>query len=146
MIFSRPMFNLKVRNTYETLLFFSSWVMKTMWLVASLFWKTAHTCPERQYIVNCRLEVLGQYIHPGGGWGTPLCKLCAAPSGSLFAPFWSANGYTLRPFWSGMGYGFWGNYGSEWTYLSFQFQMIKKEREICKFEMDLKNFFVCPPI
>ena len=29
------------------------------------------------------------------------------------------------------------------TYLSFQFQMSKKEREICEFEMDLKNFFVC---
>ena len=27
-------------------------------------------------------------------------------------------------------------------YLSFQFQMNKEEREICKFEMDLKNF-VC---
>ena len=27
--------------------------------------------------------------------------------------------------------------------LPFQFQMSKKEREICKFEMDLKNFFVC---
>ena len=27
--------------------------------------------------------------------------------------------------------------------LSFQFQMSKKEREICEFEMDLKNFFVC---
>ena len=28
-------------------------------------------------------------------------------------------------------------------YLSFQFQMNNKEREICEFEMDLKNFFVC---
>ena len=28
-------------------------------------------------------------------------------------------------------------------YLSFQFQMSKKEREICEFEMDLKNLFVC---
>ena len=27
--------------------------------------------------------------------------------------------------------------------LPFQFQMSKKEREICKFEMDLNNFFVC---
>ena len=40
-------------------------------------------------------------------------------------------------------YGFRGNYGSVRTYLSFQFQMSKKEREICEFEMDLKNFFVC---
>ena len=27
--------------------------------------------------------------------------------------------------------------------LSFQFQMIKKEREICEFQIDLNNFFVC---
>ena len=26
---------------------------------------------------------------------------------------------------------------------SFQFQMSKKEREICEFEMALNNFFVC---
>ena len=54
---------------------------------------------------------------------------------------WSENGYTLCPFWSGIGYGFRGNYGSVWTYLSFQFQMSEEEREICEFEMDLKNFF-----
>ena len=29
---------------------------------------------------------------------------------------------------------------SVWTCLSFQFQMSKKEREICEFEMDLNNF------
>ena len=28
-------------------------------------------------------------------------------------------------------------------YLLFQFQTSKTEREICKFEMDLKNIFVC---
>ena len=28
-------------------------------------------------------------------------------------------------------------------YLSFQSQISKKEREICEFEMDLKNVFVC---
>ena len=27
--------------------------------------------------------------------------------------------------------------------MSFQFQMNEKEREICEFEMDLNNFFVC---
>ena len=32
------------------------------------------------------------------------------------------------------------NYGSVWTYLSFQFQMGKQEREICEF--DIKNFFL----
>ena len=39
-------------------------------------------------------------------------------------------------FWSGIGLGFRGNYGSVGTFLSFQFQMSKKEREICEFEMD----------
>ena len=60
--------------------------------------------------------------------------------------FWffsSENGYTLFPFWSGIGYGFQGNYGSVWTYLPFQFQMIKKEIEICEIEMHLKKIFVC---
>ena len=41
---------------------------------------------------------------------------------------------------SGIGYGFRGNYVSVLTYLSFQFQMSKKEREIWEFKMDLKNF------
>ena len=27
--------------------------------------------------------------------------------------------------------------------VSFQFQMRKKEREICEFDMDLNNFYVC---
>ena len=48
--------------------------------------------------------------------------------------------YTLCPFWSGIGYGFRGNYGSDWAYLSFQFQMNKNEVEICEFEMYLKKF------
>ena len=30
--------------------------------------------------------------------------------------------------------------GSVWTYLSFQFQMSKKERKVCEFEMALNNF------
>ena len=32
---------------------------------------------------------------------------------------------------------------SVWTYLSFQFQVGKKEGEMCEFEMDLKNFCLC---
>ena len=44
-------------------------------------------------------------------------------------------------FWSGIGYGFRGNYGKIWTYLSFQFRMSKKEREICELEMDSIDFF-----
>ena len=50
--------------------------------------------------------------------------------------------HTLVAFWSGIGYGFRGNYGSVWTYLLIQYQMSKKEREMCQFEMDLKHFFV----
>ena len=42
--------------------------------------------------------------------------------------------YTLPLSRSGIGYGFRGNYGCLWTYLSFQFQMSKKEREICEFD------------
>ena len=33
--------------------------------------------------------------------------------------------------------------GTTGAYLSFQFQMRKKEREICEFEMDLNIFLVC---
>ena len=46
------------------------------------------------------------------------------------------------PFWSGIGYGFRGNYGSVWTYLSFQFQMSKKERGIFEFEREFKKSFL----
>ena len=50
----------------------------------------------------------------------------------VFAPFWSENGYGFR-----------GNYGNVWTYLQFQFQMSKKEREMREFEVDFKkSFFV----
>ena len=71
------------------------------------------------------------------------CSPFPDPKGRVFGPFWSENGYRLCPFWSGIGYGFRGNYGSVWTYLSFQFQVTKNEIEICEFEMHLKNFFVC---
>ena len=36
--------------------------------------------------------------------------VCVAPSGRVFAPFWSGNGHTPYPFWSGIGYDFQGNY------------------------------------
>ena len=35
---------------------------------------------------------------------------------------------------------FWSDYGNVWTYLSFQFEMNKKERVIFEFEMSLKKF------
>ena len=69
----------------------------------------------------------------------------AAPSGRVFTPFWCENVNTLCSFWSGIGLSFRGNYGSVWTFLSFQFQMSKKEREICDFQLDLNNFCVCAP-
>ena len=64
--------------------------------------------------------------------------VCAAPKGRVFAPFWSEIGYRLCLFWSEFGYGFRGN---AWTCMSFQFQMNKKERVICEFEVDLKKSF-----
>ena len=85
---------------------------------------------------------------PGSGGGgyfliLYISHICmAAPSGRVFTPFWCENVNTLCSFWSGIGYGFRGNYGSVWTFLSFQFQMSKKEREICKFQIDLNNFCV----
>ena len=45
-------------------------------------------------------------------------------------------------FWSGIGYGFRGNYGNLWTYLSFQFQINKKETDNqSDFEMNSYEFF-----
>ena len=41
---------------------------------------------------------------------TGMCP-CAAPSGRVFGPCWSENGYTFCLFWSVM-YGFRGNYGN----------------------------------
>ena len=46
------------------------------------------------------------------------------------------NGYTLCSFWFEIGYGFRANYRSvrtHYSYLSFQFQMNKKEKEKCEF-------------
>ena len=69
----------------------------------------------------------------GGGLGTPLgfLRRLGLKTGIDFS-----QGY-------GIGYGFRQNYGSVWKYLSFQFQVNKKEIEICEFEMHLKKFFVC---
>ena len=74
----------------------------------------------------------------GCGWGVLLlciCHICLPPQ--RVAPFRSV----YRPFWSRIGYGFRGNNGSVWRYLSFQFQMNKKGREICQFETDLNKSF-----
>ena len=56
------------------------------------------------------------------------------PIGQGFCPFWSESGMVFE-----------GTTGMHERFLSCQFQMSirKKEREVCEFEMDLKNFFVC---
>ena len=76
--------------------------------------------------------------------GTPLQKPYRAvpPQRVRFLrPFGHKTGIDC-PFWSGIGYGFRGNYGSVWTYLSFRFQMSKKERGIFEFERELKKSFL----
>ena len=61
---------------------------------------------------------MGRRPGAGGGGGLlpyisyMLYRYVPPPSGRVFAPFWSENGYTLCPFWSGIGFGFRGNYGS----------------------------------
>ena len=49
--------------------------------------------------------------------------------------------HTLRLILCGIGYCFRRNYGSVWTYLSFQFQMSKKEKEIWEFKIFEEFFF-----
>ena len=79
-------------------------------------------------------QTLFQTVSPGGG-GTPLYKLYryVPPHRVGFA----------RHFGLKTGMVFWGTTRVYGRYLSFQFQMSKKEREIWEFEMVLKNFFVC---
>ena len=64
-------------------------------------------------------------------------QVCATPKGMVFGLFRSIkNGYTLCSFWFEIGHGFRANYRSvrtHYSYLSFQFQMNKKEKEKCEF-------------
>ena len=98
--------------------------------------------------VDIRIFDRGGCLFKAWGWGggdTPLYKpyrYVPPHRVGVFAPFWSENWYRLCPFWSGIGYGCRGNYGSVGTYLSFQFQISKKEREICEFEMNFKKYFL----
>ena len=76
---------------------------------------------------------------------TPLykpCSMCHPKGYRLWAFLVWKQVDTFCPFWSGMGYGFRGNYGNILTYLSFEFQVNKKEIEIYKFEMHLKKFLL----
>ena len=75
---------------------------------------------------------------------TPVVPSKTIPDEQNLYPFSDQNGYRLCPFWSGIGYGFRGNYGSVWTYVWFQLQMTKNEREIQEFEMDFKKSFLLP--
>ena len=68
-------------------------------------------------------------------------KVCAAPKGLVFAPFWSENRYRFCPFWSGIGCGLQRNYGCILMCSPFQFQMNKKESVTGKFEMDFRKSF-----
>ena len=54
----------------------------------------------------------------------------------MFAPFWSENGYRLYLFWSESR-----EFGNARPYLSFEFEMNKKERVIGKFEMAFTKSF-----
>ena len=82
---------------------------------------------------NRHLLTWGALFREGGDY---------ALKGMVFAPFWSETGIDFANFWSWIGYGFRGNYRSVWTYLSFRFQIRKKEREICKLEMDWRILFL----
>ena len=66
------------------------------------------------------------------------------PRARRFLVTWSyGTGMRFWPFWSGIGYGFRGNYGSVWTYLSFQFKMSKKSlRKKEKCNMRILNRFL----
>ena len=78
---------------------------------------------------------------PGGGGGVLpyffLLGFCR-PKGEGFWPFWSENGYRLCLFWSEFRRGFKGNAGA---YLSFQFQMNKKEESYANSWRILRNLF-----
>ena len=80
-----------------------------------------------------------------GGGGTPFYKLCryVPPHPVRFlCRFGLQTGIHFAHFGLESGMVFEGTTGrSVWTYLSFQFQKGKKERQMCEFEMDLKNFF-----
>ena len=71
---------------------------------------------------------------PGGGGGEILSyishiEVCAAPSGRVFAPFWSENAYTLCSFSSGIGYGFRENLGVYERIYRFNSKWVRKKEK-----------------
>ena len=69
--------------------------------------------------------------------------MCRPKGKGFFCRFGLMAGINFAQFFSRIGCGCQGNYGSVRTYLLFQFQMSKKETEICEFEMDFRNLFCC---
>ena len=94
--------------------------------------------------VNC-CQTLFQSVILGGGRGTPLYKpRYVLPQWVGFSRhFGLKTGIYFAHFGLESVWFFGGTTRVYERYLSFQFQMNNKEREICEFEMDLKNFFVC---
>ena len=66
-------------------------------------------------------------------------EVCIAPKGMFFAPFGLKTGIDFVHFGPQSGMVFEGTTGVYERICRFN---SKKEREICEFEMDLKNFFV----
>ena len=94
--------------------------------------------PQTDPTIFCHQKLQG----PGGRKILPFSNHIGMPPRQrvcFFVPFRFENGYRVCPFWSGIVYGFRGNCGIVWTYLSFQLQMNKKERVICKLQNDLKK-------
>ena len=84
----------------------------------------------------------------GGGGGTPLYKLYYyryVPSHRVgfLRRFGLKTGIHFAHFGLTSGMVFEGTTRAYERIFSFQFQMSKKERETCEFEMTLNNFFVC---
>ena len=108
-------------------------------------WSTTHKPCLRDSLTSsrfCSLSInvwnsgyVSDIFPGGGGGGTPSYKLYRYMPPHRVGFLLRSGLKTLSPFRSGIGYGFWGNYGKVWTYLSFQFRLSKKEREICVFEM-----------
>ena len=75
----------------------------------------------------------GDGSNPPGGGGRlsyiSYIEVCAAPSGRVFAPFWSENGYTLCSFSSGIGYGFRENLGVYERIYRFNSKWVRKKEK-----------------
>ena len=104
---------------------------------------------KRTFTVDVMRRQSASFVRGGGG--TPLYKPYRyVPSHKQYGFwflvffFWFLRRFRLKTLpilvWNRVW--FRGNYGSVWRYLSFQFQMSEKEREICGFEMEFKKSFL----